>query len=324
MSNLLSKRAAKAAVSVTGSKSKAKSRSIRPDYNDFSVLEQFEDNAEDSDVLQELERLNVSGVEASAPGSQLQQAISFNNDNSWLLPPQRKRVRQPSKVVDIKQARGWPATGSIWETSTNWRAPQDPMALAARWAGANTLRTTKTRGTYRPGPRTTNGVLHANLIQGTIIWHWDIRPYRSMSIPDSDSRIIKNPDGTMSLKKGRYWLIVGSTSKTIWEVPIYTNNDTGLQKVPPRHHKDYFSLCPKGMSTDTFPNQSSTNKVISIDWLDANDGQMRGNAMRTTMVAHVAEVMTRDINEEPVRIVGAIAEADIEVVCQKACKHFPK
>ncbi|KAI7230972.1 hypothetical protein KC330_g6660 [Hortaea werneckii] len=234
-------------------------------------------------------------------------------------------AKDPGRVADSLQTTPKPATSqqpitaskSIAPWMSDWRRP-DKLTLSERIASATTIRKSTSKWTWKPGPRTKSGVLHANLKGGTIIWHWDIRPYKSKLIPDRNSRIFVKDDGSKWLKKGRYWLIVGRTEETLWEVPIYTDGNTGLAKVPGHNKREYFSIRPKHMQSESFVNQSPTNEVVSVDWMASGEEKLRGQKLRETMVAHFHEVFARDINEEPIRVVGAIRKEDTQAACEKA------
>ncbi|KAI6868789.1 hypothetical protein KC323_g2946 [Hortaea werneckii] len=215
------------------------------------------------------------------------------------------------------------ASKSFAPWMSDWRKP-DSRTIRERIAGATTIRTSTRKWTWKPGPRTRGGVLHADLKEGTIVWHWDIRRCESDFIPDSDKRVFFKDDGSKWLKKGRYWLIVGRTDEKLWEIPIYTNSNTGLARVAGRNKREYFSIRPKHVQSGDFVNQSPTNQVVSVDWMADGEDQVRGQQLRETMVAHFYEVFARDINEEPIRVVGAIRKEDTLAACEKAKPHMPQ
>ncbi|KAI6909217.1 hypothetical protein KC318_g3334 [Hortaea werneckii] len=219
--------------------------------------------------------------------------------------------------------RPTPVSKSFAPWMSDWRKP-DRRTIYERIAGATTIRTSTKNWTWKPGPRTKGGILHADLKEGTIVWHWDIRPCESDFIPDSDKRVFFKSDGSKWLKKGRYWLIVGRTEETLWEVPIYTNGNTGLSKVPGRNKSEYFSIRPKHVQSESFVNQSPTNEYVSVDWMTSGEDKLRGQRLRETMVAHFHEVFARDINEEPIRVVGAIRKEDTQAACEKVKPHLQK
>ncbi|TKA72257.1 hypothetical protein B0A55_06819 [Friedmanniomyces simplex] len=144
-------------------------------------------------------------------------------------------------------------------------------------------------------------MLHANLKKGTIVWRWDDRT-----------------------NKGRYWLIVHSTSKKVWDIAIYTNGDTGLRNLGPGRRRHYFSLRPMGVDAADFKNQSSTHDYVSIDCMNRDDRQIVGKPMRSTMIARFTEVFEHDINKEGLRVVGAIAEKDVVFAVGKAWDYIKK
>ncbi|KAK4549443.1 hypothetical protein LTR36_006440 [Oleoguttula mirabilis] len=257
----------------------------------------------------------------------IEPATGADAAGAWLTVPTRVSTQLPADpTTNVDNRPSTTQSVAPW-LNRDWRNP-DKEANRSRYAKQSTIKVSRTmgakRGAYRPGPRTRNGILHANLTPGTIIWRWDIRPCLSKSIPDSDTRIIKKKDGSRWLKKGRYWLIVDCTKKQVWEIPLYTNNNTGLKNVARQAWRDYLSIRPKNVSASEFINQSPANPVCAIDWLDDGDEQLRGKCMRTTMVAHFTEVFRRDINDEPVRVVGMLRTEDIHVACEKARKYVDK
>ena len=217
--------------------------------------------------------------------------------------------------------RPTPVSKSFAPWMSDWRKP-DRRTICERIAGATTIRTSTKNWTWKPGPRTKGGILHADLKEGTIVWHWDVRPCESDFIPDSDKRVFFTSDGSKWLKKGRYWLIVGRTEETLWEVPIYTNGNTGLAKVPGHNKREYFIIRPKHVQSESFVNQSPTNDFVSVDWMADGEDKLRGQKLRETMVAHFHEVFARDIDEEPIRVVGAIRKEDTLAACEKAKPHL--
>ncbi|KAK5724462.1 hypothetical protein LTR15_004507 [Elasticomyces elasticus] len=207
----------------------------------------------------------------------------------------------------------------------DWRNP-DPKANALRYAAAATAHTTQTKGTRytcKPGPRTKSGTLLVDQVKGNIVFRWDIRPYPSTKLADNHPQIIW-VDGVRSRKKGRYFLIVKSTFKFVWEAPIYMKNNTGLTNVDPMEWKEYFSLKPFDISPEAFKsmNQVSGSKYFSVTWMHNDDPNMRGNKMRATSVVHFTEIKKRRIDVDDMRLVGAIAKDEVEELCAKAHKHI--
>jgi len=210
-------------------------------------------------------------------------------------------------------------------------ATVDRQVNKARFADATTIRTTCTRGAYRPGPRTINGVLYADQKVGAIMFHKDVRQlddkHKNSKIPDSDPRI-SYKNGKRYFTKGRYWLVVKSTNKKVWEAPIYTNGNLGFKNVTRKTWKHYFALRPKEVSLDQlvnahpelqdFLNQSTSHKTFEIDWMKEDHHSMKGRKMRKTMIVHFTETHERSIEQEDVVLVGAMADADSAKACAKA------
>ncbi|KAI7217193.1 hypothetical protein KC333_g4366 [Hortaea werneckii] len=286
----------------------------------FSLLQDCNGEDDEEDLARSVQKMMIDQEKGSEPKFESKSADQ-----------RLQMAKNPGRVADSVQTALKPTTSqqpitaskSIAPWMSDWRNP-DKLTLRERIASATTIRKSTAKWTWKPGPRTKSGVLHANLKEGTIIWHWDIRPYKGKLIPDSDSRIFFKDDGSKWLKKGRYWLIVGRTEEKLWEVPIYTNGNTGLAKVPSPQKKEYFSIRPKHVQLESFVNQSPTNLFVSVDWMGEREDQLRGQKLRETMVAHFHEVFARDINEEPIRVVGAIRKEDTQAACEKAKPHLQK
>ncbi|KAI7660603.1 hypothetical protein KC318_g9979 [Hortaea werneckii] len=237
------------------------------------------------------------------------------------------KLKQKPTPRALEVAKDLLITAEGLQTAAEPTLSQRPTPVSksfASWMSATTIRASTKKWTWKPGPRTKGGILHGDLKEGTIVWHWDIRPCESDFIPDSDKRVFFKSDGSKWLKKGRYWLIVGRTEETLWEVPIYTNGNTGLSKVPGRNKREYFSIRPKHVQSESFVNQSPTNDFVSVDWMASGEDKLRGQQLRETMVAHFHEVFARDINEEPIRVVGAIRKEDTQAACEKVKPHLHK
>ncbi|KAK5124937.1 hypothetical protein LTR85_001127 [Meristemomyces frigidus] len=314
------RKAAKAAGSMVGKLKPAKKDAVQ--RNGFAALQELDVEDDGQDVAATLQglKLNDDNGDVHTANTPAVAAAQYEQKNreediekKWTTIGQRTERRQPkTEAQPVRPA----ATEAPW--ATNWRSP-DAQANRERYARAATIKSKFAKGTHRPGPRTKAGVLHADQKDGTIVFRWDVRPFPSKKVPDTDPRIFYQ-NGTRYLKKGRYWLVVKATGKTVWEAPIYTNNDTGLLLVPRKFWKQYFSLLPHGMPLEGFKNQSPSNKVASIDWMsvDEKDGTMRGRKMRNTMVVHFSEIMVRSIDLADVRIVGALSDFTTSYACEKA------
>ncbi|GAB1741988.1 hypothetical protein NU219Hw_g7385t1 [Hortaea werneckii] len=298
----------------------SQARKLRIQALPFSLLQDRNGENDEEDLVRSVQKMLID-----------QKKESESKLESKSKPQKLQMAKDSGRVADSLQNELKPAASeqpttaskSIAPWLSDWRKP-DKLTLRERIASATTIRKSTMKGTWKPGPRTKSGVLHANLKEGTIIWHWDIRPYNGGLIPDNDSRIFFKDDGSKWLKKGRYWLIVGRTEEKLWEVPIYTNGNTGLVKVPSPQKKEYFSIRPKHVHSESFVNQSPTNEFVSVDWMASGEDQLRGQKLRETMVAHFHEVFVRDINEEPIRVIGAIRKEDTWAACEKARPHLQK
>jgi hypothetical protein len=207
-------------------------------HRGFSALETLDDDT--NEVTKALDGLEIVGRKDSLEPTSITQGPSetksrgttlswaSREEPGWTEVPRRTPVAQISENSIGHSAK----TAKPWED--DWRKPsaRTIQMNKRRMAGASTLRTTGTRRSFMPGPRNVNGEIHSNFKVGTITWRWDIRPYKGTNISDSDKCIVKEKDVSRSLKKGRYWVIVKVTEKTVWEIPIYTNGDTGLANTP--------------------------------------------------------------------------------------------
>ena len=209
-------------------------------------------------------------------------------------------------------------------TDNNWR-DRNPEKLKARYEDActigNTYKTRQSRMTHIPGPRTIGGVLFANQKPGALLWHWDIRPLQNPDARPYGWEIFTKPDGSHWMKKGRYWIVVDVTGEIVSEVAIYTNGNTGLEKVKDRSLKNYFALRPKHVRAKDFkdPKISGTgNPVLAVEWMEDQKDHIEGRLVRTTMVVNWAEVRERDINVPELRLVGALADESTKQLHVKA------
>ncbi|KAK5701912.1 hypothetical protein LTR97_004730 [Elasticomyces elasticus] len=283
---------------------------------DYSLLEKPCADPEGTDVATELKRLSVENDSKGAPKEVAAAVTRTPNLNSstlsaedttegWSTPATRKQARQPSTAAPRANRVPVPPIPTAFE-SKNWR-DRGLQGQAAR-EGACTLKTTrtaKTRGSFMPTGFCTpqSCVPHANLDKGTIVWRPDTR-----------------------MNKGRYWIIVDRTNKTVWDIPIYTNHGTGLKLVPRKDRMQYYSVRPPDISKADFQNQSETHQDVSIDWVDGmeKDKQLDGKPMSTKMVANFSEVFKHSIDDEPVRIFATIAEEDTAFVVRKSEKFVLK
>lgn len=308
-----------------------KSRQAKKVANGFSALQDLDGGEDDEEIVKDLEGLALGEKEENAVDDKVQEqgaklqwpgretANKADVAAGWTqVRPSRQQSQLNTQPLNTSAASNAPVNDKPWLRS-NWRNPE-AKADKDRFADATSVRSNRTKGTWTPGPRTMAGVLHADQKLGSIVFRWDIREYDSAKIEDSDSRIFYK-DGVRHLKKGRYWLIVKSTGKRVWEAPIYTNNNTGLKHVARHTWKEYFSLRPKEVRPEEFTNQSPSNKVLNIDWMKVDEKTMRGRALRLTMIVHFKGIVARSVEQEDVRLVGALCAADNQVALDKA-KEF--
>ncbi|KAF2766633.1 hypothetical protein EJ03DRAFT_174720 [Teratosphaeria nubilosa] len=187
-----------------------------------------------------------------------------------------------------------------------------------------TLRTERTKATQLTrntrltswtagGLRNERGELLANQVPGAIVYHEETRRNKTDKIPDGDPRVSYR-NGVRYVIKGRYWLIVKRTEKNVWECPIYSNNNTGLELVEHGLWSQYASLVPKGQDPHTFKNQSPGNKMVIIDWMDSD----RNRHIRDTAAVHLAGAVQRPVDRADMKVVGTIQQDQIEEVSRKA------
>lgn len=196
----------------------------------------------------------------------------------------------------------------------NWRAPNGGT-LATRQNIGRTIGTQRTRVTqqsrmtYRGGPRTRNGILLADIYPGVIMWRYDKRPCLDPNIKNDDPRVFFDGDGMKWLRKGRFWVVIYRCRDHVTELPIYTYNDKGLEKKPEAVKANYNSIKPP--NTTNYVNQSPNQKVLDIGWVKSATENLR-----KTMVVHVTEPISRDIDVES-RVVGGLnGEALKEILCR--------
>jgi hypothetical protein len=62
--------------------------------------------------------------------------------------------------------------------NNDWRRDPVPEAHQAQRASRHD-NTERFKHNHRPGPRTLGGCLYEDLVPGTIIWHWNVRPWNA-------------------------------------------------------------------------------------------------------------------------------------------------
>ncbi|TKA58623.1 hypothetical protein B0A55_12148 [Friedmanniomyces simplex] len=336
-----SSKAARASNSLASTTPSNKNKPSRTARNAFGLLSRFAPDSADDQIAEDLDKLTLTNNTQEQFPKQ-QQQYGNQEPQYW----SQQGIIKPPENVDCDTLQGWTQakgrlpssfstglkTGTVitahieqlpgntpWLDS-DWRA-HDPKVERARWAAATTIKTVVTRGKYRPGPRTRSGVLFADQKAGTIVFHPEVRPYPSKKIPDTDPSITFQ-NGVRFRTKGRYWLIVKSTAKSVWEVPIYTNGDTGLANVKKKHWSKYYSLRPDTVAPKDFQNQSPNNTPWSIGYMNEHQKTMKGRKMRKTMVVRITEVYRRAIDDADVKIVGALEDVDIPIAVEKTPKYI--
>ncbi|KAK3714043.1 hypothetical protein LTR37_008072 [Vermiconidia calcicola] len=237
------------------------------------------------------------------------QQIAGINAQDWTK-VKSKKVK-PAPVQPVSQLKtssyynkGIGRSAATFMQSTNWRA-RDPEVDEA------------SRMTCNFGPRTIDGVLHADQTAGAILWHPDVRRCPNPNDVPSGWKAYQE-NGVWWMWKGRYWLVVESDKAHVWEAPVFTNNDKGLSRVDQERRREYMSVRPKHIDPQHFKNQSPTNEVLSIEYMKYRDAQLEGKLVRTTMVVHCTEVRKRPINHSPLRLVGALSAASADALRAKS------
>lgn len=247
------------------------------------------------------------------------------------LDENRRQIEQSidcsARTITSQASEGWAAPISNtasrldfirthdWREQAPAQQPVAPRATQITQVNLNRL-----KSSFRPGPRTISGQLYEDLIPGTVIWHYDVRPLYGH--PQSPGLIIFEDDqGRQMTKKGRYFVIVenlipAGDSFEVNEVAIFTNQDTGLQPVNPANHYKYFSVCPEHIDVDDFKNLSPTNPVLKIDWMHPRRFD-ENQKLRSTMVLNWYQLRKTDINLPEMRIIGILDNASREVLCNK-------
>lgn len=260
--------------------------------------------------LQEAGQENLGGQRLGAGAWSTMNRRAKRTAMSALPPNFKPQVAAPS-TLDHK-------------TDGNWRDRSAATVAArnARYEAATTIRGGKNGGTARmthtPGPRTKSNVLYANQRPGVLVWHWDLREWPDSWTP-SEKYAWYGPDGKKYYRRGRYWIIIAVSDFDVWEIPIYTNNDRGLKGTPRNRWIEYHSLRQSHVNAATFKNQSPENQILEIDWME--DEHLKITNMRTTMCAHWTEMKKRSIDEDELRVVGALSKKETDWVCPKVLKR---
>ncbi|KAK3707726.1 hypothetical protein LTR37_011903 [Vermiconidia calcicola] len=240
-----------------------------------------------------------------------------------------KKVK-PAPIQPVSQLKtssyynkGIGRSAATFMQSTNWRARAPEVEEARHAVGTigqvptRVGESGRSRMTCNFGPRTIDGVLHADQTAGAILWHPDVRRCPDpKKVPKGWKAYQEN--GVWWMWKGRYWLVVESDKAHVWEAPVFTNNDKGLSRVDQERRREYMSVRPKHIDPQHFNNQSPTNEVLSIEYMKYRDAQLEGKLVRTTMVVHCTEVRKRPINHSPLRLVGAMSAASADALPAKS------
>ncbi len=227
-----------------------------------------------------------------------------------VLPPTSFQ-REPVKHTGVLQ------TVHEYISTHNWRIGNNPKQKQKyeRVRKAHTAEQLEAgKHVYATGPRTINGVPYNEQVPGAITWHFDIRDC-TKSCRSQTHEHITGQNGKVMSKKGRYWVIVRADFEKIYEVPVYTNCNAGLVRTPERLHKEYCSLKPTHVSSKAFVNQSRHNEVLNVGSIrDYTHGETQ--LSRETMVVHLTEVFSRDVDVDDLRIVGSLIPASERMLCR--------
>lgn len=164
---------------------------------------------------------------------------------------------------------------------------------------------------HRIGPRTFDGIPFTDIRPGTMIFHYDVRPILGKEPVGDDRKLVFEVEKSKWLRKGRFWLVVSFHDDHIVEVPIYTYNDTGLERKPDRV-KEYYNSVKAPWSTE-FTNHSPNQKVLGIDSLRNQD-----ESLRETMVVNVTEPVSHTVDADwNRRVVGRLSKESTEELLQR-------
>ncbi|KAK5109992.1 hypothetical protein LTR62_006359 [Meristemomyces frigidus] len=203
--------------------------------HDFCALQEEEEAAHGtSDIPTLLNQLTRNDRRPPLPTSQsastsTPDTLQPSDDDGWSTVTRKRVHATPANTIATNPQQITEAVNSPAWNCANWRERKDSVA--------------QTTHSHTP-----SGVMHSSLIPGTIVCLDD-------NLPESDSKVLKdgngvvlrNTEGRRQWVKNRYWLIVRSSAENICDVPIYSNNDTGLQNVGTKYQKEYFSLRPVGV-----------------------------------------------------------------------------
>lgn len=179
------------------------------------------------------------------------------------------------------------------------------------------------RNQFVRGLKTLSGVAFAEQNPGAVVWHWDHRPVLNRTMFEDDPQfkyLMKAPDNSLWIKKGRSWIIVARPKHTVTEISIYSYDDEGLGKKLEEVKWEYLSVkAPKIVDNKPFVNQSSDNSILDISTMKNPDEELRAS-----MVAHYVEAITRDIDVDELRYVGDISFSAREMLQRYVKDHIGK
>ncbi|KAK3111929.1 hypothetical protein LTR53_012324 [Teratosphaeriaceae sp. CCFEE 6253] len=300
----------------------------------FDVLQTGADEptAEEPTAVNHVQQVATNRNDSAA--QEAKNAYPYSHERPSTLEPEESEGDEGGwTVVGGRAASRLPGPKQIAQTDVGnskepwleneWRL-HNPAMNKSRPAprSAYTKRDKTSNYTHQHGLKTASGTLHSDQAAGNLLWHLDKQEHSGRKVPDSDPRVTFE-NGKRYLTKGRYFLVVKATEKTVTECPIYTNGDTGLQHVGLAKRKEFFSLRPDDVSVENFEkmNQVPETKFYSVGWVVTGSNGKRVRKLRPTMVVHFARPRTRPIDLDEVQLVGALAQDEVEEVCAKASKR---
>jgi hypothetical protein len=170
---------------------------------------------------------------------------------------------------------------------------------------------TRTKDSIVSGPRGPGRIRHSDQVPGAI---WAL--FSGPAPAPERWKLETEPDGTEWFWKGRYFIIVRVENENIYEVPIYTCYNKGLNGIPQEDHYRYFAVCPKHAQIQELDNVKDGDAVLQIDWTDVRDGSPI-KLDRTTMKAKWDKVLKWDINEEPLQLIAKLTDASRDVLTKR-------
>ncbi|KAK3073590.1 hypothetical protein LTR53_004689 [Teratosphaeriaceae sp. CCFEE 6253] len=314
-----SSRALRAEISAASRHSSAGSGVQRSRGFDLLQTAADEPAAEELNAVSHVEQATTDRNDSAAQDAA--NGYPYSDEHPSTLEPEESESDEGGwTVVGGRAAFRFPGLKQVAQTDRRHNPALNKARPAA--TSAYTKRDKTSNYTHQNGLKTASGTLYSDQAVGNLLWHLDKQEHSGRKVPDSDPRVTFE-NGKRYLTKGRYFLVVKATEKTVTECPIYTNGDTGLQHVGLAKRKEFFSLRPDDVSVENFEkmNQVPETKFYSVGWVVTGSNGKRVRKLRPTMVVHFARPRTRPIDLDEVQLVGALAQDEVEEVCAKASKR---